>query len=68
MKRRAKKRILTSPAQPLVCPVDINETWTLDFMRDTLDDSRPFRTLNMIDEGNWKHCVLRSELQSLQPE
>lgn len=52
MKRRTKKRILTRPAQPLVCPVDINETWTLDFMRDTLYDGRPFRTLNVIDEGN----------------
>ena len=41
MKRRTKKRILTGPAQPLVCPVDINETWTLDFMRDTLYDGRP---------------------------
>ena len=52
MKRRTKKRILTRPAQPLVCPVDINETWTLDFMRDTLYDGRPFRRLNVIDEGN----------------
>ena len=30
----------------------LNETWTLDFMRDTLYDGRPFRTLNVIDEGN----------------
>lgn len=52
MKRRTKKRILTRPAQPLVCPVEINDTWTLDFMRDTLYDGRPFRTLNVIDEGN----------------
>lgn len=52
MKRRTKKRILTRPAQPLVCPGGLNETWTLDFMRDTLYDGRAFRTLNVIDEGN----------------
>ena len=34
------------------CPTEINETWSLDFMRDTLYDGRPFRTLNVIDEGN----------------
>ena len=26
--------------------------WAFDFMRDTLYDGRPFRTLNVIDEGN----------------
>jgi len=29
-----------------------NQAWALDFMRDTLYDYRPFRTLNVIDEGN----------------
>ena len=32
--------------------VTINETWTLDFIRDTFYDGRPFKTLNVIDEGN----------------
>jgi putative transposase len=52
MKRRTKKRVITRPRQPLDCPTEINETWSLDFMRDTLYDGRPFRTLNVIDEGN----------------
>jgi len=52
MKRRTKKRVITRPRQPLDCPKEINETWSLDFMRDTLYDGRPFRTLNVIDEGN----------------
>ena len=30
----------------------MNQVWALDFMRDTLYDGRPFRTLNVIDEGN----------------
>lgn len=52
MKRRTKKRVVTRPRQPLDCPQEINDTWALDFMRDTLYDGRPFRTLNVIDEGN----------------
>jgi putative transposase len=52
MKRRTKRRVIIRPRQPLDRPTEINETWSLDFMRDTLYDGRPFRTLNVIDEGN----------------
>ena len=52
MKRRTKKRMLTRPRQPLDLVVALNHTWALDFMRDTLYDGRPFRPLNVIDEGN----------------
>ena len=36
----------------MVAPNMLNDIWTLDFMRDALYDGRPFRTLNVIDEGN----------------
>lgn len=52
MKRRTKKRVLTRPRQALDLVAALNHTWALDFMRDTLYDGRPFRTLNVIDEGN----------------
>ena len=52
MIRRTKKRKMTRQRHPMVAPSSLNDTWTLDFMRDTLYDSRPFRTLNVIDEGN----------------
>lgn len=52
MKRRTKKRVMTRPAQPLERVEELNQIWSLDFARDTLYDSRPFRTLNVIDEGN----------------
>ena len=52
MKRRTKKRIITRVAQPLNLVQELNCVWSLDFMRDTLYDGRPFRTLNVIDEGN----------------
>ena len=36
----------------MVCPSEVNNVWAIDFMRDTLYDGRPFRTFNVIDEGN----------------
>ena len=52
MKRRTKKRVITRERQPLGGSTQLNQVWALDFMRDTLYDGRPFRTLNVIDEGN----------------
>lgn len=50
--RRARKRVLTRDPQPLRTVQAINKVWSLDFMRDTLYNGRPFRTLSVIDEGN----------------
>jgi putative transposase len=52
LKRRTKKRVITRPAQALDPVQELNHVWSLDFMRDTLYDGRPFRTFNVIDEGN----------------
>ena len=52
LKRKAKRRLITRERQPLLASQDLNRVWALDFMRDTLYDGRPFRTLNVIDEGN----------------
>lgn len=52
MKRRTKKRVITRVRQPFNACEQLNQVWALDFMRDTLYDGRPFRTLNVIDEGN----------------
>lgn len=50
--RRTKKRKIARDRQAMVAPNMLNDIWTLDFMRDALYDGRPFRTLNVIDEGN----------------
>jgi putative transposase len=50
--RRTKRRLPTRIRQPLLAPVRLNEIWALDFMADALYGGRPFRTLNVIDEGN----------------
>jgi putative transposase len=50
--RRAKRRVPTRLRQPLVAPSTLNGVWALDFMHDALYCGRPFRTLNVLDEGN----------------
>lgn len=52
LKRKVRRRLLTRERQPLLASTELNRVWALDFMRDTLYDGRPFRTLNVIDEGN----------------
>jgi putative transposase len=49
--RRVKRRI-TRVRQPLDAPAQLNACWALDFMHDRLYDGRPFRTFNVLDEGN----------------
>jgi putative transposase len=36
----------------LAVPNGINQTWSMDFMHDQLEDGRTFRLLNVIDEFN----------------
>lgn len=50
--RRTKRRPPQRERQPLEAPAVLNHTWALDFMHDRLYDGRPFRTLNVLDEGN----------------
>ena len=49
--RRASKSggVIT---QPLTAPPVLNQTWALDFMTETLYDSRRVRLLTIMDEGN----------------
>lgn len=52
LKRKPKKRLPARTAQMLVVPGQANQTWSLDFMSDSLSNGRPFRTLNVIDDFN----------------
>jgi putative transposase len=52
LKRKPKKRLPARVAQALVVPVQANQTWSLDFMCDSLSNGRTFRTLNVIDDFN----------------
>jgi putative transposase len=50
--RRTKRRLPKRLRQPLLAPNRLNEIWAVDFMADALYGGRPFRTFNVIDEGN----------------
>lgn len=52
IRRRVRHRLPVRVQQPLVAPAVPNQSWSMDFMRDTLASGRAFRTLNVIDEFN----------------
>ena len=49
---KPKKRLPTRDPKPLIQPEQVNESWSLDFMSDSLSNGRAFRTLNIIDDFN----------------
>ena len=52
LQRKPKNRLPARTAQALVVPGQANQTWSLDFMSDSLSNGRTFRTLNVIDDYN----------------
>lgn len=54
--RRTKKRVLTRVRVPLDAVPVLNDTWAMDFMRDTRYDGRKYRAFNVLDEGN-RECL-----------
>ena len=49
---RAKKRLPKRIPQPLIKPEQINQSWSMDFMSDSLASGRAFRTFNILDDFN----------------
>ncbi len=52
VRRRAKKRLPQRVKEPLLVPASTNQSWSMDFMCDSLVDGRRFRLLNIIDDYN----------------
>jgi putative transposase len=50
LRRRVRKKRTREARQPLTAPTRLNQRWSMDFMRDTLASSRPFRTFNVVDD------------------
>lgn len=49
---KPKKRIKREKPEPLKVPRSINETWSMDFMHDGLNDGKSYRLFNVIDDFN----------------
>lgn len=52
LRTKPHKRLPTRIRQPLVQPEHANQSWSLDFMSDSLASGRAFRTLNILDDYN----------------
>lgn len=65
MPRRGKKRLPARVREPLENPVQLNDTWSADFMADALWSGRRFRTFNVIDDFNRES--LRIEIDTSLP-
>ena len=50
--RRVRKRLPTRIKTPLTVPEGLNQIWSMDFMSDSLQCGRRFRTLNILDDYN----------------
>ena len=49
---KPKKRLVREKPEPLAVPEMINDSWSMDFMHDQLNDGRRYRLLNVIDDFN----------------
>jgi putative transposase len=49
-KRKGKRRLPARIRQPLAKQTNVNNTWSMDFMCDTMVGNRKFRTFNLLDD------------------
>lgn len=50
VRKRLKRRVALGRGNPAPIVVAMNERWSLDFVHDTLETGRRFRTLNVVDD------------------
>src|ERR1700704_2029980 len=56
VRRRLRKRVCRGQRRPLLRAERLNQCWSMDFMGDTLANSRTFRTLNIVDQCS-RECL-----------
>jgi putative transposase len=62
LRRKAKRRIPTRNPEPLSVPEQVNQSWSMDFMSDVLENGHRFRTFNVIDDYNREALAIEIDL------
>lgn len=60
-RRKMKRRIVNPEKKALLQPIRANLTWSIDFMQDSLENGRMFRTLNILDDYNRQALAIEVE-------
>ena len=67
LRRRGKKRLPSRNPEALSVPSIINQSWSMDFMSDSLQCGRRFRTFNVVDDFNREALAIEIDLNLPAP-
>jgi len=62
MRIKPKKRLIREKPEALSVPTAINESWSMDFMHDQLEDGRSYRLFNVPDDFNREGLAIEVDL------
>lgn len=65
-KRKGKRRLPARVKQPLQQQTEVNKTWSMDFISDSLTSNRRFRTSNVMDDCSREVLAIEVEHPYLQ--